>query len=108
MTIHEREQVENNASRGGYVLIRGDWMSAGYIDNGAPSHLAVQMIGGKAFSYDTRLRAPDTLDPPLVLDADGLIIHEGASAGYGFSPNSGEIERVAALGVTFPTPEDAA
>jgi hypothetical protein len=78
-----------------YRIISGIPTAAGYEDSRGPTRMRIEMRHGQAFNAD------HPSEPPLAVDADGLIVHRGAWAGYGFLPNEGEIERISALGITI-------
>lgn len=81
-------------------IIRGDWMTNGFIENlNRRRALDVAIVDGRAYLLDVDEHTPD-LSRPVRLDVAGEICGWGASTS--FSPDPGEIAR---LGV--PVPEDA-
>ena len=85
-----------------YRTIRGTTMTAGFEDDQGASRMHVAASSGAVYSYDPINARIEDYEPTLCIDLDGLIIRRGARAGYGFLPDSGEIERLAALGVVIP------
>jgi hypothetical protein len=94
----------NHPNRGRkFVTISGNQMTAGYIDVLGPTKFYIAMgKDGQFYPYDTEMGLIDTRDGPVVLDMDGLLIIRGAQAGYGFLPNAGEIDRLAAQFIHIP------
>jgi hypothetical protein len=79
-----------------YLTIRGTTMTGGYVDSLGPTRFYIAMgTDGRFYPYDTAMALIDTRDGPVVRDIDGLLIIDGAMAGYGFLPDAGEIERLA-------------
>ncbi len=92
-----------------HYTIRGDWMTAGYIDARGATSIAVMVTSrGAVATYDRARGTADTHDGPLHLDPDGLLVRQGARPGYGFLPAAGELERLAADGVRFPAIDEPA
>jgi hypothetical protein len=89
--------MTNHPNRSLSARIRGDWMVNGYIDNlNRRRWIAVEVIGDRAY-----LAAEEgDQTSPLRLNVDGSILAWGA--GVAFSPDAGEMERLAALGVSIP------
>lgn len=82
-------------------IIRGATMTAGYEDDAGATRLYVATQGGAVYSYDPINDRIEDYEATLCMDPDGLIIRRGARPGYGFLPDTGEIERLAGLGVVI-------
>lgn len=98
----------NHPNRGRkFNIVSGQTLTAGRIEDFAPTRFYVASGGdGQFYPYDPDMALIDKRDGPVVLDMDGLLIIQGAAAGYGFLPEAGEMERLAALGVRIPAETD--
>jgi hypothetical protein len=86
-----------------FIAIKGRTMTDGYYDDYGPRRLYLAMgRDGQFYPYDIDMQAIDRRDGPVSIDRDGLITHDGAWAGYGFAPDRGEIERLAAQFIYVP------
>lgn len=87
------------AADGTTAHIKGDWMIDGLINNlGRPRRLEVTIVDGVA-------RDVDDYGHPLEqvkIDHNGELVAWGA--GIAFSPDDGELERLAKRGITFGKP----
>lgn len=86
-----------------YRTIRGTTMTGGFEDDQGASRMHVAASGGAVYSYDPINNRIEDYEPTLCIDPDGLIIRRNARPGYGFLPDSGELDRLTQLGIVIPS-----